>query len=74
MSEADALLATDPARSLLPRAQGPDPARRRQAGDAIAPLREATQRSGDMPLIAAMLGHALVATEDPKNFGEASRS
>jgi predicted Zn-dependent protease len=41
--------------------------------DAIAPLREATQRSGDMPLIAAMLGHALVATEDPKNFNEAKQ-
>jgi predicted Zn-dependent protease len=41
--------------------------------DAIAPLREATERSGDMPLIAAMLGHALVATEDPKNFAEAKQ-
>jgi len=27
----------------------------------------------DAPLIAAMLGHALVATEDPKNFAEAKR-
>ena len=26
-----------------------------------------------MPLIAAMLGHALVATEDPKNFAEAKQ-
>src|SRR6185369_1026645 len=39
----------------------------------IVPLREATERSGDAPLIAAMLGHALVATEDPKNFAEAKR-
>ena len=39
--------------------------------EAIAPLREATARSGKMPLIAAMLGHALVATEDPKNYAEA---
>ena len=31
------------------------------------------QRSGDAPLIAAMLGHALVATEDPKNFAEAKQ-
>ena len=41
--------------------------------EAVPVLREATQRSGDMPLIAAMLGHALVATEDPKNFAEAKQ-
>jgi predicted Zn-dependent protease len=41
--------------------------------EAIAPLREATERSGDMPLIAAMFGHALVATDDPKNFTEAKQ-
>ena len=44
---------------------------RRKPKEAIAPLREATDRSGKMPLIAAMLGHALVATDDPKNFPEA---
>ena len=36
-------------------------------------LREAVQRSGEAPMIAAMLGHALVATEDPKNFVEAKQ-
>jgi predicted Zn-dependent protease len=41
--------------------------------EAIAPLREATERSGEMPLIAAMLGHALVATDDQKNFAEAKQ-
>ena len=63
-----------PARSLLPRAQGPDPARGRQAQ--ATPSRRCarrSQRSGDTPLIAAMLGHALVATEDPKNFAEAKQ-
>ena len=39
--------------------------------DAIAPLREAVAKSGDSPLISAMLGHALVATEDKANFNEA---
>ena len=39
--------------------------------DAIVPLREATERSQGAPLIASMLGHALIATEDPKNFAEA---
>ncbi len=39
--------------------------------DALVPLREATERSGDAPMIAAMLGHALVETNDAKNFDEA---
>jgi predicted Zn-dependent protease len=41
--------------------------------DAIAPLREAVKASGNAPLIASMLGHALVATEDPKNMAEAKQ-
>ena len=36
-------------------------------------FREATKRSGNAPMIAAMLGHALVATDDPKNFDEAKQ-
>jgi predicted Zn-dependent protease len=39
--------------------------------DAIPPLREAVQRSGNAPLIAALLGHALIATEDPSHYAEA---
>lgn len=39
--------------------------------EAIAPLREAVQRSGSQPLISALLGHALIATENPANFAEA---
>ena len=42
-----------------------------QPAEAIEPLRQAARASGDAPLISAMLGHALVATEDPKNFAEA---
>ena len=41
--------------------------------DAIAPLREAVQRSGSRPMISALLGHALIATEDPQYFDEAKR-
>ncbi|PTQ12421.1 peptidase M48 [Sphingomonas oleivorans] len=40
---------------------------------ALAPLREAVQRSGNAPLISALLGHALIASEDPANFDEARR-
>ena len=72
LSETEALLADRPRRSLLPRTEGPDPAR-----IAASPRRRSrrcakrSSESGDAPLISAMLGHALVATEDPKNFAEA---
>ena len=41
--------------------------------DALAPLRRATDLTGNQPLIATTFGHALVATEDPKNLAEAQR-
>ena len=44
LSEAEALLKTESARPLLPRAEGPDPARIGRPAEAIAPLREATER------------------------------
>ena len=42
-----------------------------RAADAIAPLREATEESGKAPLIASMLSHALISTENQKNLEEA---
>jgi predicted Zn-dependent protease len=39
--------------------------------DAVAPLRKAVQLTGNQPLIAAIFGHALVATEDKSNLDEA---
>ncbi|MGH6782034.1 MAG: tetratricopeptide repeat protein, partial [Sphingomonadaceae bacterium] len=39
--------------------------------EAISPLREAVAATRGTPLIAALLGHALIATEDPKNLAEA---
>jgi predicted Zn-dependent protease len=41
--------------------------------DALAPLRAATAGSGNNPLIATTLGHALIATEDRANYPEAIR-
>ena len=41
--------------------------------EAIVPLRVAVAERPDQPLIAATLGHALIATEDPANFPEAKR-
>ena len=40
--------------------------------EALAALRKATELSGHHPLIAAVFGHALIATEDPKHLDEAT--
>jgi predicted Zn-dependent protease len=39
--------------------------------EALEPLRRATEITGHQPLIATLFGHALIATEDRKNFDEA---
>jgi len=70
-AEADALLAAKPDDPFFLELKGQILLEGGKPKEAIAPLREAVARSGKMPLIAAMLGHALVATEDPKNFAEA---
>ncbi|MBX7541600.1 M48 family metalloprotease [Qipengyuania sphaerica] len=41
--------------------------------EAIVPLRKAVEISRSEPLIASMLGHALIATEDEANFEEAEQ-
>jgi len=41
--------------------------------DAIVPLRKAVNLTGNQPLIAAIFGHALIATEDKKNLDEAAQ-
>ena len=73
LSEADALLKAEPDDPFFLELKGQILLEGGKPVEAIAPLREATKRSGDMPLIAGMLGHALVATEDPKNFDEAKQ-
>jgi len=72
-AEANALLAKDPHDPFFLELKGQILLEGGKPAEALAPLREAAQRSGDAPLIAAMLGHALVATEDPKNFAEAKQ-
>lgn len=42
-----------------------------QAKEAIPSLRKAVDLSGGQPLIAAILGHALISTEDKANYDEA---
>ena len=41
--------------------------------EALAPLREATERSNNSPLIATTFGHALIATDNKANYPEAIR-
>jgi len=72
-AEANALLAAEPHDPFFLELKGQILLEGGKPKDAIPPLREAVQRSGDAPMIAAMLGHALVATEDPKNFAEAKQ-
>ena len=73
LSEADALLRTDPKDPFFLELKGQILLESGRPADAIAPLREATQLSANHPLIAAMLGHALISTEKPANFTEAKQ-
>ena len=72
-SEADALLRADPDDPFFLELKGQILLEDGKVKESIAPLREATERSGNAPMIAAMLGHALVETNDPKNFVEAKQ-
>ena len=73
LSETEALLKTNPEDPFFLELKGQILLESGKPAAAIAPLREAATRSGNAPLIASMLGHALVATEDPKNFPEAKQ-
>ena len=72
-SEIEALLKTSPNDPYFLEFEGQILLEGGKPAEALAPLREATERSGNAPLIAAMLGHALVSTENPKNFAEAKQ-
>lgn len=72
-AEADALLKVDPQDPFFLELKGQILLEDGKPNDAIPVLREATRRSDNAPMIAALLGHALVATDDPKNFPEAKQ-
>jgi len=69
--EAEQLLKTNPDDPYFLELKGQILLESGKPADAIVPLREAVERSQNAPLIASMLGHALIATEDTKNFPEA---
>jgi len=71
VKEVDALLASGPDDPYFLELKGQILLESGKPVDAIPPLREAVKRSRGQPMIAALLGHALIATEDPSYFGEA---
>jgi predicted Zn-dependent protease len=73
MGEVDALLKDAPADPYFLELKGQILLEAGKPADALAPLRRATDLTGNQPLIATTFGHALVATEDPANLAEAQR-
>ena len=72
-AEADKLLATDPEDPFFLELKGQILLEGGRPLEAIEPLRKSVARAPNMPMIAVMLGHALIASEDPKNFAEAKQ-
>ncbi|WP_294004015.1 M48 family metalloprotease [Sphingomonas sp.] len=72
-AEAEALLATSPDDPFFLELKGQILLEGGHPKDAIAPLRKAVAQAPDQPMIAVTLGHALIASEDSKNFAEAKQ-
>ena len=73
LAEADALLAAEPDNPWFLELKGQVLLESGRPMDALAPLRRATELTRSHPLIAGMLGHALIATENKANFPEAEQ-
>jgi len=72
-AETDALIEADPEDPYFLELEGQILLESGRPQEALAPLRKATELTGNQPLIATLFGHALIATEDPSNFKEAER-
>lgn len=73
MDEADALLRQAPDDPYFLELKGQILLESGKPGEALAPLRRATDLTRNQPLIATLFGHALIATENKTNFLEAER-
>lgn len=73
LAEADALLAADPDDPYFLELKGQVLLESGRPLDALDPLRRATTLTNAQPLIAAMFGHALIATEDEQYHPEAEQ-
>src|SRR3546814_6828132 len=71
-AEVDALLAAAPHDPYFLELKGQVLLESGKPADAIPPLREAVQLT-NQPLVATLLGHALIATENDANFAEAEK-
>ncbi len=71
LAETRALLAADPDNPYFLELEGQVLLESGRPDEAIAPLRRAAALTGNQPLIAALFGHALIATEDRANHAEA---
>ena len=71
--ETDALLAKAPSDPYFLELKGQILLETGKPVEALDALRSATELSGNQPLIATIFGHALIATENPKNFPEAQQ-
>ncbi|MDZ4308646.1 M48 family metalloprotease [Allopontixanthobacter sp.] len=73
LAETSQLLAADPEDPYFLELQGQVLLESGKPEEALEPLRKATELTGHEPLIASIFGHALIATEDPRNFPEAEK-
>jgi predicted Zn-dependent protease len=73
LREADALLATAPEDPFYLELKGQILLESGRPAEALEPLRAAVARAPDQPMIQAMLGHALIATDQGSNLPEAER-
>ena len=73
LAESDALLVDAPHDPFFLELKGQILLESGRPDDALTVLREAVERSRNEPLIAALFGHALIATEDSTHFEEAER-
>ncbi len=73
MAEADALIAAEPDNPYFLELKGQILLESGQPEQALPPLRRAVELTNSDPLIAPMLGHALVATENPAYLPEAEQ-
>ena len=73
LEEADALLKAVPGDPYFYELKGQILLESGRAAEALPLLREAVAKTNSQPLIASLFGHALIATEDERNFKEAER-
>ncbi|HET9428206.1 MAG TPA: M48 family metalloprotease [Allosphingosinicella sp.] len=73
LAEANSLVADRPADPFFLELKGQILLESGRPREALESLREAVRIAPDQPLISALLGHALISTEEPENFEEAKR-